>query len=140
MQGVLTILIIAAALPGLVALTNKWTEMQSNRWARKRLENDHLFFVGANIKRLELHGHPSPLMTDCTITRLDADYVEMQDNKGLKISFSPIEFEGLHPIFAGPKKVTPKKILPKKAAPRRVAKKARVKRKKVGTPAKSIAR
>ena len=105
----LSILIITLAIlaPVIFAVTNRWLEGQRNKWARQRLEKDELFNVGAHITRLELHGHPVPLMSNCDITKMENGYVEVTGPAGRKMSFSCREFESLHPVFG--EKLTPRR-------------------------------
>lgn len=99
MEGVIVGFILMIAGIIVPPIVHPWLEAQRKKRARIRLEDDPLFNVGAVISRLELPGHPQPLLVDCQITKLGDGYVELEDGEGYKMSLSCREFEALHPIF-----------------------------------------
>ena len=102
MQALLIALALAVLAPVLTALTHRWLEGHRRKWARQRLEADPHVNVGAYITRLELQGHPGPLMKSCYINRLEDGWVEIEGPNGGLMSFTCREFEQLHPVFGTP--------------------------------------
>ena len=105
MNLVLTLILIPLLLafvsPLIGFLAGRYIKEGERARAEARLKKEPNFYIGARIKAIYREGVAEPLMCDCEITDFRRGRVELTNHdKFSKISFTGLEFEKLHPIYA----------------------------------------